>query len=432
MHGREKIDSNVYSRQASLILLKDSTNSSDGTKCFDEIVFAGEGGLLFGRPKKLQFRTLRRRQGSGPTFYSFPSVMDTRSRSSRLFGTLLLVAACGGCHVIYPGRKVDGPTPNVPVETPRELSKVTLPDYIVEPPDVLSIEAISLLPKQPYELRPLDAVAIVTQGLPEESNLAGEFVVQANGSLDLGFAIGSIQAAGKTAEAVQAELLERLKSRYAAPEVSVTLIQMGAQQQIAGDHLVAPDGKVNLGTYGRVRVVGLTLEEARSAIETHLSTYLEKPQIALDVLGYNSKVYYVVTQGAGLGDRVIILPSRGNETVIDAIGQIQGLASNSSTRMWIARPGANQCGGDQILPVDWLAVTQRGDVTTNYQLLPGDRLYVSEDKLVALDTKLGKIFSPLERLFGFTSLATSTARNVVFFNRFGGGFGGGFTPVVSP
>jgi polysaccharide export outer membrane protein len=174
------------------------------------------------------------------------------------------------------------------------------------------------------------------------------------------------------------------------------------------------------------------LEEARSAIETHLSTYLEKPQIALDVLGYNSKVYYVVTQGAGLGDRVIILPSRGNETVIDAIGQIQGLASNSSTRMWIARPGTNQCGGDQILPVDWLAVTQRGDVTTNYQLLPGDRLYVSEDKLVALDTKLGKIFSPLERLFGFTSLATSTARNVVFFNRFGSGFGGSITPVVSP
>jgi hypothetical protein len=74
MHGREKIDSNVYSRQASLILLKDSTNSSDGTKCFDEIVFAGEGGLLFGRPKKLQFRTLRRRQGSGPIFYSFQAL----------------------------------------------------------------------------------------------------------------------------------------------------------------------------------------------------------------------------------------------------------------------------------------------------------------------------------------------------------------------
>jgi polysaccharide export outer membrane protein len=75
-----------------------------------------------------------------------------------------------------------------------------------------------------------------------------------------------------------------------------------------------------------------------------------------------------------------------------------------------------------LLPVDWLAVTQRGDVTTNYQILPGDRLYVSEDKLVAFDTKMGKIFAPLERLFGFTSLTVSTTRSLVFFNQSGGGF----------
>jgi polysaccharide export outer membrane protein len=56
---------------------------------------------------------------------------------------------------------------------------------------------------------------------------------------------------------------------------------------------------VNLGTYGRVRVVGLTMDEARRAIEMHLSQFLESPQIALDVMGYNSKVFYVVTQGAG-------------------------------------------------------------------------------------------------------------------------------------
>jgi polysaccharide export outer membrane protein len=338
---------------------------------------------------------------------------------------ILLTASAVGCHVIYPGRNPDGPIPAIPPETPRELCKVTLPDYIIEPPDILSIEAISLLPKQPYMLRPLDAVSVITQGLPEESNLAGEYVVQANGAIDLGFEIGSIQAIGKTADQLQSELLERLKLTYAAPEVAVTLTQMGAQQQIAGEHLVAPDGKVNLGTYGRVRVVGLTMDEARAAIEPHLSQFLESPQIALDVLGYNSKVFYVVTQGAGLGDQVVILPSRGNETVIDAIGQIQGLTSNSSTRMWIARPGSNEAGGDQILPVDWLAVTQRGDVSTNYQILPGDRLYVSEDKLVALDTKLGKIFSPIERIFGVTILGTSTTRQLVFFNQFGSNSGGG-------
>jgi polysaccharide biosynthesis/export protein len=330
----------------------------------------------------------------------------------------VLLACAGGCHTVYPGRRADGPVPNVAPQTPRELSKVTLPDYIIEPPDILAIEAVSLLPKQPYVLRAMDVVAITTQGLvPEETNLAGQFLVQANGSVELGFLLPPVQAAGKTVEQLQGDILTMLQQEVREPQVTVALVQMAAQQQIAGEHLVAPDGKVNLGTYGRVRVVGMTMEEARGAIETHLAQYLETPQIALDVLGYNSKVFYVVTQGAGLGDRVVILPAKGNETVLDAIGQVQGLDSTSSTRMWIARPGSNECGGDQILPVDWLAVTQRGDVQTNYQIMPGDRLYVSEDKLVSFDTKLGKIFSPLERIFGVTLLGTQTTSRLVFFDQ---------------
>ena len=109
--------------------------------------------------------------------------------------------------------------------------------------------------------------------------------------------------------------------------------------------------------------------------------------------------------------------------MLDAIGQVQGLQYTSSTRMWVARPGCNEVGGDQILPVDWLAVTQRGDVSTNYQILPGDRVYVSEDKLVAFDTAFGKLFSPLERIFGVTLLGTQTMQRLVFFDQVNQGFG---------
>jgi polysaccharide export outer membrane protein len=338
---------------------------------------------------------------------------------------LLLLIASSGCHFIYPGRNPHGPAPCVPPQVPRELSKTTLPDYIIEPPDVLAIEAVSLIPKSPYKLHPLDVVTVVTTGLPEESNLTGQYIIPPSGLIQFGL-LGTIQAAGRTTDEVQQALLEILAREYREPRVWVTLAQLAAQQQIVGEHLVAADGKVTLGTYGRVRVVGMTMEEARAAVEAHLSQYLQDPQISLDVLGYNSKVFYVVTQGAGLGDRVTILPVRGNETVLDAIGQIQGLESNQSTRMWVARPGANNCNGDQLLPVDWVAVTQRGDTTTNYQLLPGDRLFVSEDKLVAVDTKLGKIISPIERVLGVTSLATSTVSSIVFFKEQGqsGGFGG--------
>jgi polysaccharide export outer membrane protein len=307
--------------------------------------------------------------------------------------------------------------PTMPLNVPREQAKVSLPDYIIEPPDILRIDAISLTPKSPYQLGVFDIVSVAATGLPVEDTIDGQYTIQPAGTIQLGHSVGAIQAVGLTSEQLQQQILDRLKQIYTAPNVWVTLVQIGAQEQITGQHLVAPDGKVNLGTYGRVRVVGLTIEEAKAAVEMHLSQYLQNPKISLDVLGYNSKVYYVVTQGAGLGDQVIILPAKGNETVLDAIGQIQGLQSNSSSRMWIARPGGNEVGGDQILPVDWLAVTQRGDITTNYQILPGDRLYVAEDKLVALDTGLAKVISPIERVFAVTLLGTDTVRRIKFFNQ---------------
>jgi polysaccharide export outer membrane protein len=279
-----------------------------------------------------------------------------------------------------------------------------------------------------------DVVRMTSSGtaetLPDGSQspelLDGEYTVQPDGTVQLGHSLGSLQAAGLTSDELRDEILRRLAEIYVKPNVWITLLQIASQQQISGDHLVAPDGRVNFGTYGSVRVVGMTIEEARVAIEAHLEKYLLDPQVAVDVSAYNSKVYYVITQGAGLGDQVVILPARGNETVLDAIGQIQGLQSNSSTRMWIARPGTNEAGGDQILPVDWLAVTQRGNVDTNYQILPGDRVYVSEDKLVALDTRLAKMFSPLERIFGVTLLGTQTARQIHQFDQVNGGGGGGF------
>ena len=118
---------------------------------------------------------------------------------------------------------------------------------------------------------------------------------------------------------------------------------------------------VTLGSYGSVSVVGLTKSEAKRAIEVHLAQFLEDPEVAVDVFGYNSKVYYVVTQGAGLGDNVYSFPSTGNETILDAIAQINGLTQVSSKRIWIARPGQGSDGCDQIFPVDWPSITQCGD-----------------------------------------------------------------------
>jgi polysaccharide export outer membrane protein len=349
-------------------------------------------------------------------------MVGNAAKRARLIGALLLALAPGCAELPRPYSTIPGARWNTAPDTPRELQKVTLPDYIIEPPDILAIDAVTLVPHPPYRLHPLDIVKITATG-PPDATVSGDLTVGIDGTLVLGYGLDKVNGVyqplkvdGMTMPELHNAIKQRLELTAAQADVSITLVKIAAQQTIAGEHLVGPDGTVNLGAYGRVRVVGMTLDQARTAIEQHLSARFDRPEVAVDVFGYNSKVYYVVIQGAGLGDQIVQLPVKGNETVLDALSQIQGLSGSQSTRMWIARPGSNECGGDQILPVDWLGITQRGDIATNYQILPGDRMYIAEDKLVALDTALAKVISPFERIFGVTLLGTQTAKSIRFFN----------------
>jgi polysaccharide export outer membrane protein len=190
--------------------------------------------------------------------------------------------------------------------------------------------------------------------------------------------------------------------------VSVSLQDTAARQQISGEHLVGPDGNVTMGCYGSVTVVGMTLAQAKLAIEQHLAQFLDQPEVSVDVFAYNSKVYYIVTQGAGMGDGVYRFPITGNETVLDAISNVNGLSSVSSKKIWIARP-TDQPGAMQVLPVDWNQITAQAGAGSNYQLMPGDRLFIAEDSLIAFDSHLAKITAPFERIMGFSMLGAGTA-----------------------
>ena len=57
-------------------------------------------------------------------------------------------------------------------------------------------------------------------------------------------------------------------------------------------------------------------------------------------------------------------------------------------------------------------ITQHGITATNYQLMPGDRVYVKAQKLVHIDTALTRIISPIERLLGVTLLGANTVNQI--------------------
>jgi polysaccharide export outer membrane protein len=353
----------------------------------------------------------------------------------RRFALAMVCAAAvagSGCQAVVTrsGPRLVGPQTPPPVgETvPTEKDKSTLPNYTVEPPDILLIEAVRLVPKAPYHIQATDVLSIeVEGGFPEEKERRdNRYLVDPAGRVDLGPQYGKVTVRGMTedeaAEAIQKALQEVVK----APNVSVTLLQSTGLQPISDQHLVSPDGRVNLGTYGSVYVAGMTLEAATAAIEAQLSGFLDNPKVSVSVFAYNSKVYYVITEGAGSGDQLARFPITGNETVLDAISQINGLSRLSSKRIWIARPTPSGAGCDTILPVNWEEITQGAATATNYQILPGDRIFLAENKMIAFDATLNKLIAPFERVFGFTLLGTQTIQTINRFPLGLSGLGSGF------
>ena len=304
---------------------------------------------------------------------------------------------------------------------PAELRKMSLPTYRIEPPDVLLIDAIRLVPKSPYFIQSLDVLQIVVAGALPEQPIAGQYQVEAAGTVNLGPSYGVVKLEGLSIDEATDAITRQLRSVLTEPEVAVSLLQASGLQQIAGEHLVGPDGTINLGIYGSAYIAGMTLEQARDAVEEQLREFFDDPQISMDVFAYNSKVYYIITEGPAFGDQVVRLPVTGNETVLDAMSNIGGISSLSSSKMWISRPAPTCSNGtqcDQVLPIDWDAITRGANTCTNYQILPGDRVFVAADRLVALDSVISRVLTPFERLFGFALLGGQT---IQVLQRFPGG-----------
>ncbi len=303
----------------------------------------------------------------------------------------------------------------VPSAPPAELAKVSLPDYIIEPPDILLIEGVNVVPKTPYEIHSQDIVAIVVLGTTPDRQIFGQFLVEPSGTVNLGPGYANVKVAGLTTEEAEDAIRRVLLRDLSQPEVAVSLFQMSPQQIITGEHLVAPDGTVNLGIYGRVYVAGMTLDTARIAIEQQLVPHFDEPQVSLDVFVYKSKFFYVINEGAGFGQTVNRIPITGNETVLDAIALLGGLDQTASSKLWIARPAPSGAACHQILPIDWNAITRGAATSTNYQLLPGDRLFIADDRILAWTSFISKILNPFERMIGFTLLGSQTVQTLQRF-----------------
>lgn len=147
-------------------------------------------------------------------------------------------------------------------------------------------------------------------------------------------------------------------------------------------YVVQPDGTIDLDFFGDLYVAGLTLDEVEAKLVGRFTAEAARRNLRDPVHasvrlanGRASKRFYVL----GIVNNPSSFPLNGNETVLDAI-LLAGLKPWSlPEKAYLVRPHPAD-GCDQVFKIDWCGITQRGDTLTNYQLMPGDRIYVPGSK----------------------------------------------------
>jgi len=338
----------------------------------------------------------------------------------RLFVALALCLwAAAGCHAVdFYTPAMDGSTPPE-LAMPCELSKVSLPAYRIEPPDMVRLEVLKLVPRSTYRIDAHDVLKIRACNVLLQQPIDDFFLVEGDGIVTLPPAYGVVRVEGLTMEEAAAAITKSLRQFLRNPIVTVQLIRSAATKDISADYQVAPDGTITISHFGAVPLAGKTVTEARLAIQEHLSQYFDSPTVGVAMSGYNSKAYYIITAGTFAGESIQRYPITGNETVLDALCQIKDekAIKVTSKTMWVARPTPGRAGEEEILPVDWEAIARGGIAKTNYQLMPGDRLYLVDDSLVAMNSYVTVLTAPIQRLLSITSLGASTVRDTQTLGR---------------
>lgn len=191
-------------------------------------------------------------------------------------------------------------------------------------------------------------------------------------------------------------------SHYTIGKTDVLEITVMRHPEVSGQFIVNNEGDIQYEFVGDLKVDGLTKDEARKLLSEKLSAYIIDPEITVKIVGYNSKIIYVVGEVGRPGK---IYMQGDTMTVHEALVEAGlPLLSAKTNAGRVITP--SNAGTPFIRKVNVEKLLYHGDLRENLVMQPGDTLYVPPTFLA----KTMRIIQPVAAPIG---TAAGTGRTVM-------------------
>src|SRR3989338_1195438 len=191
-------------------------------------------------------------------------------------------------------------------------------------------------------------------------------------------------------------------SHYTVGATDILEITVMRHPEVSGQFVINNEGDIQYEFVGDLKVNGLTKDDVKKLLAEKLSDYIIDPEITVKIVGYNSKIIYVVGEVGRPGK---IYMEGDTMTVHEALVEAGLPLLSAKTNAGRVITPSNS-GTPLIRKVNVEKLLYHGDLRENLVMQPGDTLYVPPTFLA----KTMRVIQPVTAPIG---TAAGTGRTVM-------------------
>ena len=180
-------------------------------------------------------------------------------------------------------------------------------------------------------------------------------------------------------------------SNYSLGATDIIEIVVLRHPEVSGQYIVNNEGNIQYEFIGDLNVTGKTKKEVAGLLTEKLSEYIISPEVNVKILGYNSKIVYVIGE---VGNPGKIFMRGDTITVREALVQAGlPLLTGKLTKSVVITSAVD--GKAKVRKVNVHKLLYKGDLREDLVMAPGDTLFVPPTGMAKVMRTIQPVATPI-------------------------------------